>query len=60
MILFYFFRDTIRDAIELYNEGLVHPVISKIFPLNKINDAMQYIVDGKAVGKVVISMKHED
>ena len=49
-----------QDAIDMADQGLVHPVIAKKFPLEKVNDAMQYIVDGKSVGKVVISMKHED
>ncbi|PSN33191.1 Quinone oxidoreductase-like protein 2 [Blattella germanica] len=54
------YRQVVQDAIDMADQGLVHPVIAKQFPLDKINDAMQYISDGKATGKVIISMKNDD
>lgn len=54
------YRQVVQDAIDMADQGLVHPVIAKRFTLDKVNEAMQYIADGKSAGKVVISMKHDD
>jgi NADPH:quinone reductase-like Zn-dependent oxidoreductase len=42
---------------ELLESGKVVPVIDKIFPLNKTAEALQYYLDGKFIGKIVISMQ---
>jgi NADPH:quinone reductase-like Zn-dependent oxidoreductase len=40
---------------ELYISGKLRPVIDKVFPLSKTPEALQYLGDGKVMGKVIIS-----
>jgi NADPH:quinone reductase-like Zn-dependent oxidoreductase len=42
---------------ELLESGKVVPVIDKIYPLNKTAEALQHYLDGKFIGKIVISVK---
>ncbi|KAJ9592760.1 hypothetical protein L9F63_015571 [Diploptera punctata] len=54
------YRQVVQDAIDMADQGLVHPVIAKKFPLDEVNEAMQYVTDGNSAGKVVLTMKHDD
>jgi D-arabinose 1-dehydrogenase-like Zn-dependent alcohol dehydrogenase len=42
------------------DQKLVNPVIAKTFPLQKVNEAMQFVLDKKSTGKVIITMKDHD
>ncbi|MFW9810741.1 MAG: NAD(P)-dependent alcohol dehydrogenase [Candidatus Thorarchaeota archaeon] len=42
---------------ELFEAGKVVPVIDRRYPLNKVPEALQYLEDGLALGKVVITME---
>jgi len=44
--------------IELIESGKVHPVVDKIYPLSETVDAFRYYGDGRARGKVVITVAH--
>jgi NADPH:quinone reductase-like Zn-dependent oxidoreductase len=41
---------------ELFETGSVVPVIDKVFPLSEVTEAIQYLEEGKALGKVVVSI----
>ena len=41
----------------LIESGVIKPVIDKIFPFEKANDALSYVESGRAKGKVVIKIK---
>jgi NADPH:quinone reductase len=43
-----------RHLIELWQAGKVKPRIEKIWPLDQGGDAIQYLADRKAIGKVVV------
>lgn len=46
----------LQKMIQLFESGAVLPVIDQVFPLSDSAKAFQYLIDGKALGKVVISM----
>ena len=46
---------TIRELLE---EGKVVPVIDRRYPLNEVAEAIRYLEEGHARGKVVITVEH--
>ena len=44
----------------LFETGKVKPVIAKRYPLSKAAEAMRYFGDGRAKGKVVITVGHNN
>jgi NADPH:quinone reductase-like Zn-dependent oxidoreductase len=45
---------------ELYEAGKVIPAIDKCFPLSEVPEALRYLGEGRAKGKVVITLEHSD
>lgn len=48
-----------RDLValkELVESGAVRPVIDKVFPLERVPDAIRYLEEGHAAGKVVVTV----
>ena len=43
---------------ELLEAGKVVPVIDRRYPLNKVADAIRYLEEGHAQGKIVITLEH--
>ena len=41
---------------ELYEAGKIVPIIDRRFPLSEVPEALQYLGDGRAKGKVVITV----
>ena len=53
-------RDPMEDydfLAELFEAGKVVPVIDRQYPLSEVPEAIQYLEDGLALGKVVITME---
>jgi NADPH:quinone reductase-like Zn-dependent oxidoreductase len=52
-------QDSMEDyefLAELFEAGKVVPVIDKCYPLSEVPEALKYLEDGLALGKVVITM----
>lgn len=47
----------LQEITELIESGSIKPVIDKVFPFAKANDALSYIESGRSKGKVVVKMK---
>jgi NADPH:quinone reductase-like Zn-dependent oxidoreductase len=45
---------------ELLEAGKITPVIDRSYPLSEVPEAMRYLEEGRAQGKVMITMEHED
>jgi NADPH:quinone reductase-like Zn-dependent oxidoreductase len=45
---------------QLFMAGTVVPVIDKQFPLSKAADAVRYLGEGHAKGKVIIRVEHKN
>jgi NADPH:quinone reductase-like Zn-dependent oxidoreductase len=45
---------------ELLEAGKVVPVIDRCYPLDEVAEAIKYLVEGHARGKVVITVEHND
>jgi NADPH:quinone reductase-like Zn-dependent oxidoreductase len=43
---------------ELFESGKVVPVIDKRYPLSEVPEALRYLEEGHALGKVVITVEH--
>jgi len=51
-----FFRKTIEDVIDMAEQELIVPHVSKEFDLKEVNAALQYLQDSKCTGKVVLEI----
>lgn len=47
----------LAEITKLIEAGKIKPVLDKVFPFEKLNDAMSYVESGRAKGKVVVKMK---
>lgn len=45
------------EITKLIENGVIKPVIDKVFPFEQTNDALSYVESGRVKGKVVIKMK---
>jgi len=45
---------------ELLEAGKVVPVIDRVYPLNEVAEAIRYLEEGHAKGKVVITVEHNN
>lgn len=46
----------LKYLVQLFEEGKLHTVIDKTYPLNETANAMQYYGEGKAKGKIIIKI----
>ena len=47
----------LSEISALINSGSIKPVVDKVFPFEKANDAIAYVETGRAKGKVIIKLK---
>ncbi len=47
----------LQKIASLVESGVIHPVVDKVFPFESTNEAMAYVVSGRAKGKVVIKVR---
>jgi NADPH:quinone reductase-like Zn-dependent oxidoreductase len=50
-------RDDLELIARLAEEGIIKPVIDRRYPLEKVPEAMRYLAEGHASGKVVINVQ---
>jgi NADPH:quinone reductase-like Zn-dependent oxidoreductase len=46
----------LRELAALYDAGRLRPVIDKTFPFDQTREALAYVEQGRANGKVVITL----
>ena len=46
----------LKALIELYNSGVYKPLIEKTYSLSETPEAMRLLGEGKALGKVIVSI----
>ncbi|XP_052902547.1 quinone oxidoreductase-like protein 2 [Anopheles moucheti] len=54
------YRQMISDTIEMRSEGMIAGHISKIFPLAKIQEAIEFVQQKQCTGKVLIDVQCPD
>jgi NADPH:quinone reductase-like Zn-dependent oxidoreductase len=47
----------LSEITSLIEQGIIKPVVDKVFPFEQTNDALAYVETGRAKGKVVIKVK---
>jgi len=45
---------------ELLEAGKVAPVIDRRYPLSEVAEAIRYLEEGHAKGKVIVTLEHND
>ncbi len=45
---------------DLFEAGKVIPIIDKRYPLSEVPEAFRYLEEGRALGKVVITMENNN
>jgi NADPH:quinone reductase-like Zn-dependent oxidoreductase len=56
---FFFMRASgaqLKTLAALYDAGVLHPVLDRTFPFDETLDAMAYLEQGRAKGKIVVTM----
>ena len=48
--------DQLARIAGLVEEGVLKPLIDKVFPLEQVRDALAYSESGRATGKVVVKV----
>ena len=49
--------ENVRELLSYYEQGVIEPTVSVTFPLAKAGDAISWLADRKAMGKVVVTMQ---
>ncbi len=49
--------DQLTEIGELLKTGLIRPVIDKVFPFEQAKEALEYLAQGRAKGKVVVKVR---
>lgn len=50
------YRQAVSDALEMKEQGLISPKIAARFPLENVNEALDFITKTQPIGKVVLEM----
>jgi hypothetical protein len=48
--------EQLKTLAALYDAGALHPVLDRTFPFDETLDAMAYVEQGRAKGKIVVTM----
>jgi NADPH:quinone reductase-like Zn-dependent oxidoreductase len=49
--------DQLTEITSLIDDGIIRPVVDRVFPFTSTKEAMAYVEAGRAKGKVVVSLK---
>ena len=53
-------KEDLVSLEELFKAGTVVPVIDRRYPLSEVPEALRYLEEGHALGKVVITVEHNN
>ncbi|XP_043252402.1 quinone oxidoreductase-like protein 2 [Colletes gigas] len=54
------YRQAGEDVLQFFEEGLIKPTRVLIVGLNKVNDALEFILNSKPTGKVIVDIKNKE
>jgi NADPH:quinone reductase-like Zn-dependent oxidoreductase len=46
----------LREITSLIDSGVIQPVVDRVFPFESTNEALAYVDNGRAKGKVVVTV----
>jgi len=49
--------DQLREITSLIDSGIIRPVVDRVFPFESTKEAMAYVENGRAKGKVIVKVK---
>jgi alcohol dehydrogenase len=49
--------DQLSDITALIDQGVIRPVVEKVFPFESTQDAVDFVEKGRAKGKVVVNVR---
>jgi NADPH:quinone reductase-like Zn-dependent oxidoreductase len=49
--------DQLTEITSLIDDGIIRPVVDRVFPFASTREAMAYVEAGRAKGKVVVSLR---
>ena len=49
--------EQLNEITKLIEAGIIEPILDKVFPFDKTNEALSYVESGRAKGKVIIRIK---
>jgi NADPH:quinone reductase-like Zn-dependent oxidoreductase len=49
--------DQLSEITSLIDDGIIRPVVDRVFPFTSTKEAMAYVEAGRAKGKIVVSLK---
>lgn len=49
--------EQLREITSLINAGIIRPVVDRVFPFESTNEALAYVENGRAKGKVVVKVR---
>ncbi|MGV0813199.1 NADP-dependent oxidoreductase [Mycolicibacterium boenickei] len=52
--------DQLRELAALVDAGVIHPIIDRVYPFDATLDALAYVENGRATGKVVVTVRGDD
>lgn len=50
------FQDSIKSVAQLLAKGQIKPHVSKVFPLEQVNEAFNFVLERKSTGKVLLQL----
>ena len=49
-------KDRLEEAVRIYEENQIHPVIDRVFEFEQAREALEYVAAGSHFGKVVVKV----
>jgi alcohol dehydrogenase len=49
--------DQLSEITSLIDQGVIRPVVERVFPFESAKDALEYVEKGRAKGKVVVKVR---
>ena len=49
--------DQLSEITSLIDEGVIRPVVERVFPFESTQDALDFVEKGRAKGKVVVNVR---